>query len=911
MSLPGKWIGLIALTFGLCVVGEANAQQPDNRQKLKRLEDLMGESEIRKLKSQAKKSSGFRQPQPTRSYLDANNSTITLDNDGLFAFEDPFTGNNGSYPKGTAGHTTFAQGLMFGGKVKDGGERQIRVGGSTYVTGLKPGGLTQSGMPEDRSNRERFHVWRVHRNWTQSSVVRESAAYREGVSATEIGQSAISQTRDQYAYDWNNWPADDGAPYEECNGEPGYQPADPEAVAAGASCTPDELDGDIPGRPGADQTIWIVTNDMGSESLQNDVSSPYASPEIGVEVQYTLWSYARPPGTALGNINFINAQIVYAGKPDAHPKPTPPDAEIDSMFISWWVDPDVGTFSNDFAGSDPSKDLGFAYNSSPNDALSESIGLAPPAVGFDFLEGPVTAEGDTLGLSSFTFFAAGTAATDPALFDYTGTLEWFNLMRGVRPQPPYPQTEPFINPITDQPATYANNGDPVTGRGWIDGEFVGPSDRRIVNTSGPFEMAVGDTVDVTVAQVKAQGSGYLSSVSLMRFHDQAAQFTYDQDFNIPSPPASPEASASALDEKVVLNWGSSPDRIRQIENNYSSPPGFEFQGYRVYQLPTRTASLDDGTRIATFDEDDGVRRLRDNVFNEQSGVVEERTVQILNDTGMQRHLVLQTDEIREQPLANSSDYYYAVTSFGYLEEEGTGVPSRVLESSPTRLTVRPQPPAPGVQDAPEVGQQIEASQSGDSDTSVDVEIVDPPEVVDAEYNVTFGDSWNLNQGGSEVLSDVSFGDSRIVNGLLIEVTADDQSTIEGGDEWTFSSNGSQEASQAQLKQEVKEIGVFPNPYRGFSQLEDSRFDKFVRFTNLPSPDQGETTIRLFTLNGTPVRVLRHDETSVNDNYKDWNLKNENDTFVATGIYIAHISTPNGEKVLKVAIAMEDEVLPTF
>lgn len=909
----------MVLFLGLCMFGKAHAQQPEEGEKLERLMELLGESpdkwEIQGAQSQMRKSSRVLQPQPSRSFLDANNSTITLDRDGLFAFEDPYTGNNGSYPKGTAGHTTFSQGLMFGGKVKDEGGQEIRVGGSTYVTGLKPGGLKPNGMPEDRTNRERFHVWRVHRNWTESSVVRESAAYREGISAPEVSQSAVNRTREQYSYDWNNWPAEDGAPYEECNGQPGYQPADPEAVAGGASCTPEELDGDIPGRPGADQTIWVVTNDIGSESLQNDISSVYASQEIGVEVQYTLWSYARPPGTALGNINFINAKIIYVGKPEAHPRPTPPDAEIDSMFISWWVDPDVGTFSNDFAGSDPSKDLGFAYNSSPNDNLSESIGLAPPAVGYDFLKGPVTPEGDTLGLSSFTFFAAGTAATDPELFSYRGTLEWFNLMRGVRPQPPYPESEPFINPFTDEPATYANNGDPVTGRGWIDGEFVGPSDRRIVNTTGPFGMSVGDTVDVTVAQVKAQGAGYLSSVSLMRFHDQAAQFTFDQDFEIPSPPATPEVSASGLDEQIVLNWGSSPSRIRQVEESYNSPPGFEFQGYRVYQLPSRTASLDDGVRIATFDEDDGVRRLVDNVFNEQSGAVEEQTVQILNDTGIQRHLITQTDEIREQPLANSSDYYYAVTSFGYLDEGGTDVPSRVLESSPTRLTVRPQPSPPSTQGLASVGQPVETSQDGDSETSVDVEVIDPLAVTDADYTVTFtsgGGSWNLSQDGDDVLSEVPFGDSRIVNGLLIGVTAEDQSTIEPAeDEWTFSSIGPQDADEDQLREEVSEIGVFPNPYRGFSRLEDSRFDKFVRFTNLPSPEQGTTTIRLFTLNGNPVRVLKHDEGSVDDNYKDWNLKNENDTFVSTGIYLAYVDTPNGEKVLKVAIAMEEEVLPTY
>ncbi|MFB6277964.1 MAG: hypothetical protein ABEK75_00505 [Salinibacter sp.] len=863
-----------------------------------------------------------------------SNATVVLDRNGQYAFADPFSSNNNSYPRATSGNTTFAQGFMFGGKVKDGGGQLIRVGGSTYFSGMKPGGLKANGMPEDRTNNKAYHVWRVHRSWTNPSVPRESAAYRAGVkNPANVSDAKVAESRAQYKYDWLNWPADQGAPYEECNGQPGFQSnlETAEAVAGGASCRDENgnpnLSGDIPGRPGADQTLWTVANDIGSESLQNDNSSIYQSQEIGVEVQYTVWAYDRPPGSALGNIAFHNAEMIYAGKPDAHPRPTPPDAQIDSMFISWWVDPDIGTFSNDFVGSDPQKDLGYAYNAGPSDQNWEALGLPPAAVGFDFLKGPVInpttgfpsdnpATGDTLNLSSFSFFAAGTVASDPELFNYAGSLQWFNLMRAVRPQPRYPASEPFINPITGEPALYANNGDPVTGQGWIDGEFIGPSDRRMVNTTGPFKMAVGDTVDVTVAQVNGQGTGYLSSISLVRFFDRTAQFTFDQNFNIPSPPASPAASASGLDEQIVLNWGSDADRVQRTETEYFQEPGFEFQGYRIYQLPSQTASLDEGERIATFDEDDGVRRLRTNVFNEESGTVEEQTVQILNDSGIQRHLTINRDAIRQQPVANGSNYYFAITAFGYLAEEGADVPNRLLESSPTRLSVRPQPPAPGTEGLPEVGEQLVATPGSGADpaedsVSINIEVVDPPEVVDADYSITFGDSWNLLQADTTVVSDVPFGDSRIVNGLAVEVSSSDPTTIESGDQWTFSSTGTQEADKQQLKKEVKEIGVFPNPYRGFNKLEDSRFSRFVRFTNLPSPDEGTTTIRIFTLDGTPVRVLQHDSNSPNPNYEDWNLKNETGTFVASGLYLAHINTPFGDKVLKLALVIEEEILRSY
>ena len=934
MTSVTRWFSLLFLMLGLCVTAEVHAQEPS---KAKKELDPDNPDKFKMKQIQLKQQSGFdlEPPFPARSFLDVNNATVTIEDDGKYAFADPFSGSNGSFPRATGGNTTFAQGFMFAGKVKDGLTTEVRSGGSTYFTGMKPGGVDpQTGEPEDQTNAERFHVWRVHRDWEDPTVQQRSAAYRAGIAnPSEVGEAAVAETRAQYNYDWFNWPADDGAPFQDCNNDGQYTPAPPEAVDSGTDCEdlrealdngeiepgPDEGI-DIPGRR-ADQTLWTVANDMGSASLDNDISSVYGSPEIGVEVQYTVWGYDRPPGAALGNIAFHNAKLTYTGKPDAHPNPTPPDAQIDSMFISWWVDPDIGTFSNDFVGVDTTSSLAFAYNAGPNDATFESLGLPPPAVGFDFLKGPVLAadrtpspQGDTLGLTSFSFFAAGTTATDPALFDYTGTLEWFNLMRGVLPQPEWPQAEPFINPFTGEPDVFTNSGDPVTGRGWIDGEFVGPSDRRMAPNTGPFKMEVGDTVDVTVAQVKGIGSGALSSVSIVRFFDEAAQFTFDQDFQVPTPPAAPAATATGLDEQVVLRWGDNEDRIQQVEEKFTSPPGFEFQGYRVYQLPSRGAALSDGERIATFDEDDGVRQLVDNVFNEGTGTIEQQTVQLLQDTGIQRHLIVDRDAIRQAPISNGNDLFFAVTSFGFLEEEGTGVPSRVLESSPQRFTVRPQESPPELTDLPEVGQIPEVTFTGDGDsgTEVLVEVVDPTAVETTDYTITTGSSWNLERGGEELVSGIDFGESRVVDGLLVEVRDTSSAMVNPNtDSWTFSTEGAQQASDEELKERIGDIGVFPNPYRGFNRLENSRFDKFVRFTNLPSPEKGTTTIRIFTLSGNPVRVIRHDSGSPNPNFEDWDLRNQNDTFVASGIYLIHMNTPVGDKTLRLAMVMEDEVLPNF
>ena len=92
---------------------------------------------------------------------------------------------------------------------------------------------------------------------------------------------------------------------------------------------------------------------------------------------------------------------------------------------------------------------------------------------------------------------------------------------------------------------------------------------------------------------------------------------------------------------------------------------------------------------------------------------------------------------------------------------------------------------------------------------------------------------------------------------------------------------------------LDKIGVVPNPYRGFSAYEKSDTERRVRFINLPD----QATIRIFTLSGTLIRVLQ----SNNRRSFDWDLQTENGLPVASGMYLVHVDTPAGERVLKLGI----------
>jgi hypothetical protein len=124
-----------------------------------------------------------------------------------------------------------------------------------------------------------------------------------------------------------------------------------------------------------------------------------------------------------------------------------------------------------------------------------------------------------------------------------------------------------------------------------------------------------------------------------------------------------------------------------------------------------------------------------------------------------------------------------------------------------------------------------------------------------------------------------------------------------GDAFQFTSPAP--VSQEQITEaEVEDINVFPNPYYGYQNLETGRFNKFVTFTHLPQT----ATIRIFNLAGIMVRKIEHDS---EEQFQRWDLTNQDELPVASGIYIAHVETENGSKVLKLAIVQEQQILQRY
>lgn len=653
----------------------------------------------------------------------------------------PDGSSGGVYPRGTAG-AIYQDGFVWGGRV-NGSTTDIRVGGQTYNIGTVPGWVITGGDYGSHviasSADPRVRVYRIRQDYeslTHAQLVQD-AAEQNMVDASSVTTAMTQEIIDQYALDWEEWPVDLGAPYYDIDTDGAW------------------TDGvDIPGIAQADQVVWYVCNDYN----QSATTGLYGSNPIGLELQTTLWAYNQP-GVRLGQIVFRSNKLINKS-----------NYTMTDMYVSMWADPDLGSASNDFCGCDTVLSLGYAYNGEATDSDYDAFDLAPPAFGYDFFQGPVVAgaANDTaifeldylpgyknLPMTSFGWFSAGSPISDPDLGEYSGTLQFYNLMRGYVP------TDDVINPTPWYEGNNSANaetkfplwGDPVAGTGDLDGAAGGyfpPGDRRICLSSGPFDFAPGDVQEVVVAILGGLGANAIGSVADLKTTDAVAQQLFDGLFReVPKPPVSPNVTARPFEQSIVLEWGSDVARVAQIEETEVS--GYVFEGYNVYQLPHGTATKDQAVRIATYDLDNGIKLIYEN-RTPAAYEGEEVSVPIIygNDGGVQRYIIIEWDYINNKPLYEGSTYYFAVTAYNQNHDEGR-LAEKAMESSVVPMAVTLQEPLPGVGLNAAVQSQIPVEHTaGASGGQLAVTVVDPFAITGHDYKVTF----TYNEDSTEVLFNV-------------------------------------------------------------------------------------------------------------------------------------------------------------
>ncbi len=722
---------------------------------------------------------------PLYQILNINNITTWMRSDGQ-QNHSPTSDNGSLYPRGTK-WVIYQDGFVWGGKAYlDAGlttpapAQLIRVGGQTYNIGTRAGRIIGTGAnavaqsPADPDVR----IYRVRRDYAQMDIqelLRDAGESFE-IPVSSVTKSQTDQIFNQYAKDWDEWPVTYGAPYIERNGIAGYQKPKPfnYDVTKGALFTTDSLiagNYDEPGLAGADpnspadQVVWTVINDL-DRSATNGL---FGSEPLGLEAQITLWGYKRTD--AMGNLYFKKIKFINKGGVDIGGG-AKGSFFIDSMYFAQWSDPDLGSYGDDLCGVDMNLfppvtgsplSLGYVYNGNAIDAEFKKFGLQPPAVGYDFLQGPLVPGLPTdsgvfnlkrvygkknLPMTSFAYFSAGSGISDPP-FNYEGGLRWWRMLQGYVPHASTAPWKLYPHPPGVTETKFPLNGDPVTRTGFVDGlgtdYSLASGDRRIVLNTGPFSLAPGDTQEVVVGTVAGLGADRLSSINVMKFYDQFVQSTYDALFQVTPAPAAPAVKIAELDGEITLEWGSDTSAVKKTENTISQPGAFIFEGYNVYQLPSRSASLSQAKRLATFDLLTQPTVILDRQFDKKSGEILMLPVQFGTNSGITRHYQFTRDHILDiDKLNNGQEYYLAITAYSRTTVDGF-LPA-ALESSPNILTVIPQSPQ-GVRYNTFYGDTINPVHTiGIADNKFEVKVIDPSVITGDKYEVRTmtGDSVIVN-----------------------------------------------------------------------------------------------------------------------------------------------------------------------
>lgn len=204
--------------------------------------------------------------------------------------------------------------------------------------------------------------------------------------------------------------------------------------------------------------------------------------------------------------------------------------------VGFWTDVDLGCYNDDYIGSSPQDNLGFCYNSTPNDATcagANGYGLYSPAVGTTVLKGPIAPINDLIDndndsivdepgeeclMNIFNFYNNSIGSFPIATHPPSTAQHYYNYLTGRWKDSTsftcggnaYGGTTPtkHVFPWTN----YMGN---PCAPGWDEysaGNLAG--DRRYIASSGTFNFPAGSMTEIEYAYVWSVDSSATSNIHI-------------------------------------------------------------------------------------------------------------------------------------------------------------------------------------------------------------------------------------------------------------------------------------------------------------------------------------------------------------------------------------------------------------
>jgi hypothetical protein len=334
------------------------------------------------------------------------------------------------------------------------------------------------------------------------------------------------------------------APFFDNNGDGIYNTADEDYPqfdfigSMGASCN-EALHGD--------QTLWFVINDAGNVHTESSGNT------LGVEIQIQAFAY-NCPDEDISNSTFYHYKLINRN----------PSTQYNSVYVGAWVDPDLGNAMDDYVGCDVRRGMGYCYNGDNDDDGVIGYGLNPPAIGLDFVQGPMANAFDGIDnnrdsiidevdeqiiMTKFVYYNNDfTVHGNPG-----NALGYYNYLKGIWLDGnqisfggngygggfcPTNTPSSFMFPGDSDPYGWGTNGAITQSNScWNWDEAAAgnaPYDKRFLMSAGPLTLMPGAVQYFATAVVwaRAQSGGPLGSLAELKTADDKIQTLADGCWNI-------------------------------------------------------------------------------------------------------------------------------------------------------------------------------------------------------------------------------------------------------------------------------------------------------------------------------------------------------------------------------------------
>jgi len=425
----------------------------------------------------------------------------------------------------------FAGGLWMGGLDPAGNVKVVAQTFDRPAQGDYTFGLTDIMTPDFDFDK----VWRVKRTEIQAHI----EDFADGNIDNPVAEGILS------------WPA---------SGNSGLENIEASFLAAFV-----DIDGDNIYDPMSGDHPAVM---IGGEAVIPDdmIFTIYHSRNQGgpaMDVHSTLYGFEGTADDVVAHSLFMQQKIISRENED-----------LRDFRFSYWIDADLGCYTDDYIGCDPSRNAMITYNADDEDG-DNGICLVPtyedpPVISLTLLNQP---------MSFFSYSNnAGVGGPPSGTIDPSNDIEEYNLMGAIwRDGTPLTNGGNGYNPMNDIPVTHAFPGDPTIDTEWsMLSENLPLLDPRTLTTNQQDVLQPGQFITYDAVINFTNCPGHLTDIAKAKENIDHLQDLYDRNFE----GVSNTSDANNLITEVILFPNPSTGKI-QIESSH------DFETYIVTDLQGR------------------------------------------------------------------------------------------------------------------------------------------------------------------------------------------------------------------------------------------------------------------------------------------------------------------------------------